>query len=123
MDEGIHEPTMLGWIARVVSLAFLTLLAGIIVWQITLGEKDVAFTIEMKSDEIRYQSGQFLVPLAITNTGSRSARDVNLEINVGDEPIQLEIELIGQNETINFVVAANGKPDTLQHRIISYEAS
>lgn len=116
------QPTMLGWIARMVSLALLLLLAGTIVYQIIQPHKDIAFNVSVKSDEIREQGGAYLIPIDVTNVGTDTARDVKLSLETGSETTDIEMKMIGQKETITFVVSSPDRVTSVSHEIISYEA-
>ncbi|WP_336985580.1 hypothetical protein [Altererythrobacter aquiaggeris] len=78
--------------------------------------------MEVQSNKARKQGAQFLTPVDITNTGSATARMVNLEILTGAEPQEIEIALIGQNETVSYVIATDDPLNQTGHRIVSYEA-
>jgi len=118
-----YGPTILGWAARLLSLGLIAFLVGNILWQISLEDRDIGFTVAMERDEIRQQGDQYLVPLKITNDGSEAARTVTLEIITAEEIIDIEILLIGQNETVSYVIALSELPRSIEYRIISYETS
>lgn len=121
-DNKSHPPTVLGWAVRILSLVLILGLFAVIIWQATLEDEDVQFSVEVVTEEIRAQNDQFLIPVDITNEGSWPAQLVHIELTADAEPVEIEIPLIGHNETVRYVVNANSPTAQVEHRIISYEA-
>lgn len=121
-DDEARPPTILGWAVRILSLVLILGLFALIIWQATLDDEDVMFSVEVVTDEIRGQNDQFLIPVDITNEGSWPAQLVRIELTADAEPVEIEIPLIGHNETVRYVVGANSPNADVEHRIISYEA-
>lgn len=120
-EEGGHPPTVLGWIVRIVSLLLLLLLIGILVFEATRPEKEVRFETEPKFDEMRSQNGQFLLPVEVTNRGTRTAHTVRLVVSDGAQERVVEIERMAQAESKTLVIAWDSPPRTVDARIESYE--
>lgn len=117
-----YAPTIVGWIARIVSLALLLTIVGVIAWKASLPKEPVAFTAKIQSEDIRPNAGKFLVPVEIKNEGSETALNLVVEIDAEGETTTLEIPMIGQKESLTFVISAERPPQAISHRIVSYEA-
>lgn len=116
-----HPPTVLGWIVRVFSLAMLALLVGIIVWKMTTETQEIAFESELVTEEVRQQGDGWLVPIDVTNKGSRTAHLLRLEVTAGDTKEIVEIPMIGASETVRYVIRTDAQVDVVSHEIVSYE--
>lgn len=120
--EEKHPPTILGWIARVVRLALLALLVGVVGWKMVSEKKEIAFTSEVVTDEIRQQDGGWLVPVEITNEGSHTAHLVRLDVTVAGTEETVEIPMIGASETVRYVIRTEAPATSASHEVVSYEA-
>lgn len=117
-----YPPTLAGWIARIVSLSLLTCLAGVIMFNAVKPKIPVTFSAEMQTKDIRQNAGAYLVPIEITNEGSETALNVNVDIDIAGQITQIQLPMIGQKESMTFIISAKTKPKTFTHRIVSYEA-
>lgn len=115
-------PTKLGWVARIVSVALLLVLVGSIVLQIVQPMRDIEFDVTVVEEDIREQNGRYLIPVDITNKSTKTAREVTLELDTGTETTEIDLTMIGQQETITFVISASQPVTSVEHAIISYEA-
>ncbi|NNC47023.1 MAG: hypothetical protein HKO13_01140 [Sphingomonas sp.] len=115
-------PTALGWVARIVSIALLLILVGSIVLQIVQPERDIEFDVSVVAEDIREQNGRYLIPVDITNKSTKAAREVTLELDTGTETTEVDLTMIGQQETITFVISAPQPVTSVDHAIVSYEA-
>lgn len=121
--EDRHPPTILGWIARLVSVGMLATLIGVIVWQIAEPDQPTTFDIVVKAEDIREQDGQFIIPVEVTNEGTQTARDVSLDLTPrGGKTVNVKMPLIGHNETIVYEIAAPTASAEVDATIVSYEA-
>ena len=120
-EDEKHPPTILGWIARVVSLLLLALLVGVVVWKMTTEKQDIAFKSEIVADEIRQQGDGWLVPIDVTNEGSYTAHLVRLDVTAGDTEETIEIPMVGASETVRYVLRTDTRPDSVTHEVVSYE--
>lgn len=118
-----HPPTLLGWCARIVSLLLLMTLVAVIGWKMASDTKDIQFSVAVQEDEVRLQNSEYLLPIEITNEGSKTARKVDLELSIAGEKTSVEIDMIGASETVRKVVSSRAFPEGLEHRIVSYETS
>ncbi len=116
-------PTVLGWIARIVSVALITILAATIAYQAMSEDHEIRFETEIAAGDMHQQDGMWFIPVDVLNDGSRTAHSVDLELTVGAETTAITIERIGANETIRFVVTRQARSETVEHKVISYEAS
>lgn len=120
-DDTAHPPTLLGWLVRIVSLLLLLLLIGTLVFEATRPEREVLFEAEPRFGELRRQNGQFLLPVEVTNRGTRTAHNVRLVVTDGGQERVVEIERMAQAETKTFVIAWDAPPRAVTARIESYE--
>ena len=118
-----YPPTALGWFARFMSLALVAALLVVVGWKMSTETQDIAFSVEIQADKVRMQDEAYLVPIDITNDGSRTARKVDLELSIAGQITSVEIDMIGASETVRKVVSSAAKPRSVDHRIVSYEAS
>lgn len=117
-----RPPTVLGWIVRVVSLTILAVLVGVIVLQIAKPAEPPTFSAEVAVEDVRQDDGQWLIPVDITNEGTKTARVVTLEIDAGGQASEVELDMIGEAETATFVVPAPGPVSTVDLKVVSFEA-
>ncbi|MCJ7420488.1 hypothetical protein [Sphingomicrobium astaxanthinifaciens] len=116
-----RPPTWLGWVSRIVSLGFLLILSGLIVWKMITSDSEVTFRTEVETDKIRQEGSQWLIPVDISNEGGYTAHKVQLDVTVGATTTPVEIEMIGAKETVRFFISADAPVATATHEVKSYE--
>ncbi|TMM47196.1 hypothetical protein [Qipengyuania marisflavi] len=121
-DVVTHPPTLVGWAARVFSLGLIASLVGAILYQIAAPDREVAFEVVTQISDAREVDNRFLTPIEITNTGSKTAGVVKLEVLVDGKAVEISIPMIGQQETVSYVIGSDTRVSHFQHKIISYEA-
>lgn len=119
---GKHDPTWLGWAARLISLALLCALVIVIAMQIARPPSPPRFVAEVAVEDIREDDGRWMIPVEIRNEGTRTAQAVSLEIDAGGETSEISIPMIGEAETVTFVVPAPAPVTAVTMEVQSYEA-
>ena len=117
-----HAPTALGWFARIVSVLLVAGLAGVLIWKISAEDEPIRFSTEVKAEDIRQENGQYFIPVTVTNEGSRTAQMVVMTLSVGGQDTDVEIDMIGADESTKFIVGRPARFDTVTHSVVSYEA-
>lgn len=117
-----NQPTILGWIARLFSVIFILGLAALIGWKIVTEHKDIQFKTAIVQKKIHQVGDQFLVPVDVTNEGSRTARRVDMDLTMAGEKTSIEIDLIGAKETVRVMVPRSKRPTSVSQKVTSYEA-
>lgn len=120
-DDQVHAPTWLGWAARFASIGLLALLGGLIVYKASTEDRPVSFSAEVAKDEIRQQGGEWLIPVDITNEGSRSADFIILDVTAGGTKTEVEIDMLGSDEARRVVVSAPAPVATVTADVVRYE--
>ena len=115
------------WLTLLVSLLVLTLLVGLIVvdWQVNQTQPP-AFEITI-ANEVRLTDRRYYLPFAITNTGGRIARTVQVvaELHVADaadEVAEQQIDFLSGHERKqgSFIFTHNPLEGDLMVRVASY---
>lgn len=114
-------PTWLGWAVRLFSLVLLALLVGVLVKEATAPTRPITFETVAKTDEIRRDGETWLVPIEVTNRGTRTAQMVHLVASNGAEERPIEILMIGENKSMTFVLGFASPPGKITTRIESYQ--
>lgn len=122
MSEQNNQPTILGWIARLFSVIFILGLAALIGWKIVTEHQDIQFKTAIVQKKIHQVGDQFLVPVDVTNEGSRTARRVDMDLTMAGEKTSIEIDLIGAKETVRVMVPRSKRPISVSQKVTSYEA-
>ncbi|MBB3763372.1 hypothetical protein [Sphingomicrobium lutaoense] len=122
-EEQNRPPTVIGWAARIFSVLAFAALIGVLIYEILQPTREVALEVKPRFEEVRASNGYQLLPLDITNVSTKTIRELKVELDVGrEEPVEVEIMLFGQGETIQYVASVDEVPDQVSHRIVSYEA-
>lgn len=120
--EQHYPPTILGWVARFISLALLTLLIGVISWKVATASDEIVFASKVITEDVRKDGDKWLVPVEITNEGDYTAHLVQMDVTIEDTTETLEIPMIGASETVRYMVSTNAPADSVTHEVVSYEA-
>lgn len=120
--EQHYPPTILGWVARFISLALLALLIGVISWKVATASDEIVFASKVITEDVRKDGDKWLVPVEITNEGDYTAHLVQMDVTIEDTTETLEIPMIGASETVRYMVSTNAPADSVTHEVVSYEA-
>ncbi len=115
-------PTVLGWSIRLFSFAVVgTLLVYLIVQALSPMTK-AKLTVEPQWADARSQNDQYFLPVEIVNDSSDTIRNLTMEIDSGfGEPREIEIALMGPQETAVYTLGLPAKPADIQYTVLRYE--
>lgn len=116
-----HDPTLLGWAARIISVALLLLLSAVLVTEMVREKDPVSFGVSVARPDVRQDNGQWLIPVDVTNRGSRTAQAIVLEITAGDTDTEVDIDMLGAREQRRVVIGATTPVGTVTHKVVSFE--
>lgn len=100
-------PTLVEWSVRSVSLALLLALTGYLVWSGFQPAVDARFSFSVESEGIEAREHGWVVPVAVTHTGSEGLEDLGVRLQLVDaaggvvEEETLAFPLVGSNETLH----------------------
>ena len=120
-SEETHPPTWLGWVVRFVSVAVFAAMVGLIVYKVASEDQPIAFDTKVVTEDIRQEGDQFFIPVEVSNGGSRTAKRVQMELDVGGETSEIEIDMIGASEKTRFVLIRPAPFETVEHTLLAYE--
>lgn len=128
-DDNVSEdtkspvpPTIVGWLVRLLSLALVIALGGYLTYMASQPEQEFALAVEADWDKAATRSGQYLVPVKVTNQANRPVRNLKLELGPGaDGPIEIEIHLFGPGEETTFVAPLDAGQRLVTYKVLSYE--
>ena len=120
-SDEVHPPTWLGWAVRFVSVAVFAAMVGLIVYKVASEDQPIAFDTKVITQDIRQEGDQFFIPVEVSNGGSRTAKRVQMELDVGGETSEIEIDMIGASEKTRFVLIRPARFETVKHSLLAYE--
>ena len=121
-DNNNTPPTALGYAIRAISLFVILAMAAYIVMQIAKPAKDIALEVSPRVEQAREQNGQLLLPVEIKNVGTSTIRGMELELTAASESREVSVPMLGESETVTFVIDVPTRDTPVSHKILSYEA-
>lgn len=122
-DASPVPPTVIGWFVRLASLALIIVLIGYLAYKGATEDDRFAYAIEPKWEEAQPgRNKDHLVPVEITNKSSRAIRNLQMQFSQGGgEPIDLNVQLVGPNEKLTYVIELDALNTPIETKIVYYE--
>lgn len=111
---------MIGWIVRIASLAALVALIGLLGYKAMQPTRPTTFSVEAQLDKAYGEGTGLLVPVEITNDGTGTVHDVDLVVTDGSREHKVELERIGERETLTVVLKFDAPPRRVEVHIESF---
>lgn len=123
-SERKHQPTLLGWTVRLLSIGALLALFAVLVAEIAQPNRLTEIAVEPQWDEVRMaDTGQVLVPARVINRGTDPIANLTVEFaRDGGDPARFEIAFLGESEQREVVVGYDRRPAAISFKIVSFEA-
>lgn len=117
-----HPPTLLGWIARLLSVGILLALGITLGVEMLRPYRPTEIRVEPKWDSVRAAATGVLVPATILNRGTDPVRNLTIDFpGAADKGVDFVVPLLGPDEEVEIVVGFESKPDRLDYKVKSYE--
>ena len=120
-DRKTYDPTWLGWAVRIVSVLTFVGMVGLIGYKMASEDQEITFESKVVTEDIRLEGSDYFIPVEVSNEGSRTAQRVKMELDVGGETTEVEIDMIGASEKTRFVVTRPERFESVEHSVSSYE--
>lgn len=110
------ERTTAEWVSLLVSVAIVLVLVGGLVYQVfARGNRPPSIEVKPLIQEVRQVGDSYYLPLDITNTGDRTAEDIEIMLSLdsgqGDpETMQFQVQFLDGGETENQTVVFQNNP-------------
>ncbi|MEP7316695.1 MAG: hypothetical protein ABI667_08350 [Sphingomicrobium sp.] len=117
-----HPPTLIGWIARLLSGAVLLALAISLGVQMLRPYRSTEIRVEPKWEAVRTSATGVLIPATVINRGTDPVRNLTIAFpGAAGNGVDFVVPLLGPDEEVDIVVGFESKPDRLDYRVKSYE--